>query len=294
MHKDDVYTFDLMQDFFSDTIAIGFKKLLDEKHLYQSVNIEFPKLEEILEKIIPEEKTVIQFEIIYTTASRIYDDCFNLQWKIYLPFAHRFQVDSDRYETSISLTPPTIEVFCSNCDKVEPYNYETGGDVLVGLITETTNQVFIMVYRCQACKSVPEVFLVLRKEMKITLSGRSPIEIYHVPTYIPKAQRIYYQNAEISFNTGFILAGIFYLRTLLEQYVRSQHKKPEDLDIEVIFDYYSNNLPDDFKSRFPSLYPIYGDLSDAIHMADKSEKTYKKAIGEIKLHFDAKRVFKIS
>lgn len=87
------------------------------------------------------------------------------------------------------------------------------------------------------------------------------------------------------------MAGLFYLRVLVEQYLRtvapdSANKKPDEL-----INLYTAMLPEDFKRRFPSLGEQYTRLSEAIHTANESDELFQKSLERIVTHFDGIRVF---
>jgi hypothetical protein len=130
--------------------------------------------------------------------------------------------------------------------------------------------------------------------MKIIQSGRTPIEKVEIPKYIPKAQKKFFSDAIIAFNSGQVLAGKFLLRTFVEQYIRDFTGEKSSQNIDEIFEKYSANLPDDFKQRFPSLSKLYAQLSVDIHCADSTEGSFIQAQKDISKHFEAKRLFEIS
>jgi len=53
-------------------------------------------------------------------------------------------------------------------------------------------------------------------------------------------------------------------------------------------------LPEDFKTRFPSMRTLYGDLSVDIHGASGSPALFERALVEIVQHFEARRLFKLA
>jgi hypothetical protein len=55
-----------------------------------------------------------------------------------------------------------------------------------------------------------------------------------------------------------------------------------------------STLPEDFRAHFPSLRDIYGVLSDAMHKADASPEIFNKAKADIEMHFDARRLRRLS
>jgi hypothetical protein len=186
-----------------------------------------------------------------------------------------------------------VKLFCSSCDREEPFNPVDGKDEASQVDTNgIINQIFVLSFQCQSCKGMPEVFMVKRKDWKLTLTGRCPMEKVQVPKYIPKLHANYYSDAVIAFNSGQTLAGLFLLRTFIEQYAIRVTGKT-DLLADQIIDLYMNGLPEDFKKRFPSLRKIYGDLSDAIHKANASDELFKQSLSDIDAHFDAKRLYKL-
>jgi translation elongation factor EF-4 len=86
------------------------------------------------------------------------------------------------------------------------------------------------------------------------------------------------------------LAGLFMLRTFIEQYVSSTQPDSEE-KIDTKLKIYSKSLPDSFTGTFPSLKEIYEKLSSAIHKADENEELFNTSCENIILHFDAKRVY---
>ncbi len=232
----------------------------------------------------------------------VYDSVHEFKWKLpargiragRLPYYEGKQ--PERAEGSINITPKTIKIFCSICDSVQPYNFMYGSDVLEDDFQDNSLniQVFFLAYMCQSCKSSPEVFMIRREKMKITHSGRTPIEKVDVPKIIPNAQKEFFSDAVILFNAGKILAGKFLLRTVIEQYIRDFTNNKTSQNLEELFDEYSASLPDDFKQRFPSLTNIYSQLSADIHSANSDKDLFIKSQQDIQEHFDAKRLFKIS
>lgn len=280
-------------------IENSIQELLNTKHLYQNINISFPDSESVYKEIAPE-LAAARFDL--KTIKPFYDQLFQITnevaWGIINPNRRLSSFFTGgqgmRYVPSIEISPKTIKCFCHNCDEIEPYNFVFGGDVIHDPIDDPQNvQVFALAYECQGCKSYPEVFLVRRKGTKIILSGRSPIEQVIVAKQIPKSHKEYISNAMIAYNSGVILAGIFYLRVFIEQYIRSKSKIPNNSNIESLFEEYSSGLPDAFKSSFPSLKSIYEDLSNSIHSADPSIAVFELSLEKIEHHFEGKKAFRI-
>lgn len=175
--------------------------------------------------------------------------------------------------------------------------------VIARLATEIVNlkhktqQLLLLPYQCQQCKAAPVSFLVRRTGLKITLCGREPLETIQVPEALPKAQRKYFGDAIVANNAGQTLAGLFLLRTFVEQFWLSlslmSKSTDERISGEGLGEAYGNTLPLDFRSRFPSLGDVYGKLSVAMHNADANVDLFEHAAQAIIEHFDARRVYKL-
>ena len=118
------------------------------------------------------------------------------------------------------------------------------------------------------------------------------MEVALVPRFIPKNVKRFYGGALVAHQSGQTLAGIFLLRTLLEQWARSQVPKPPS-QAEILVDKYMASLPADFRERFSSMRTLYGRLNEDIHAATGSEDTFKTALTQIDEHFDARRIYKL-
>ena len=290
--------FYMMEPLFSDVIEKTLKQLLDTKHLYQNLKVDFPQFETVFKSITPKLMSLgPHIEYSKPMVNGLYNHVPNLNWQLLNPNERKagYSAGPDvEIEVSISFSPPSIRSFCHNCGEKEPYNFVNGADFLyVFPFNNPITQVFTLVYECQGCKDIPEVFLVRREKTKLTLSGRSPIEEIIVEPQIPKSHKKYMSDAILAFNSGQTLAGIFLLRTFIEQYVRSKNKTPETDNIELLFTDYASTLPDDFKNRFPSLKNNYDSLSVAIHLANPSDEVFLKVKEEIEHHFEGKKAFRI-
>ena len=297
--------FNLMSPELSKAIEESFRELLERKHLYQNSVVVFPPFDTLYNKVLEISDIKKIQPDLQKECRLIYDSASEFKWKL----PDRMRVDRlpfndgnvpERVQVSINLTPQTIKVFCSICDSVQPYNFVSGTDISEYFrnndLGETPIfvQIFSLAFQCQSCKSTPEVFMVRRDKMKIFQSGRTPIEKVDIPKNIPKAQRKFFSDAIIAFNSGQILAGKFLLRTFVEQYVRDFSSDKVSQNMDELFEKYTASLPDDFKKRFPSLANIYSQLSIDIHGADSTIDLFIQAQNGIQKHFDAKKLFEIS
>lgn len=199
----------------------------------------------------------------------------------------------------------TIAIDCTHCDATRPpHNSGFKGQKVhfEDLCWEIKRkgktvkcQTFMFPYQCQACKGEPLVFLVRREGMKLTLVGRNHFELPNVPKTIPKEETKFLGEATIAFNTGSPLAGLFLLRTTVEQYMRRVTGITEKLSGDDLADRYATLLADDFpKSRYPSLKSVYDELSACIHAADANEAQFLKSRADIEKHFDLLKHFPLA
>jgi hypothetical protein len=190
-------------------------------------------------------------------------------------------------------TPPGIKIFCDHCDTVYPFasDFPEGSDTITVISTlgfAPDHQVFFLPYHCQGCigEGIPIIFMVTRKGIKLTLSGRSRIETVQTPRYLPKAKRLFYQKARIAYNSGQTLAALFLLRTFIEQQMRDETKEFDvRLTGEQLSEKYNSLLEEEVRSVAPSLKEQFAVPSDAIHRADESAP-FEEIEQKILAHFE--------
>lgn len=278
----------------TQTLVGAVRQLLEKKHLYQGIDVEIEKISEAYQKTIPSEYVSAVFHMFGVK---------DWPWIVNdTETFHSLMLAMEKQKSPnqiITWSPPDLKLYCKVCDRVEPYNSVSsinilnrtkpieGGFYFKGKLT----QAYCLTYLCQSCKSIPEVFLIRRFGTRLTISGRAPMEHVPIPKEIPKDVENYYSDAVVAFQSGQILAALFLLRTLCEQWVRKYAGSSDKADIAL--DKYMETLPDDFKERFPSLRTIYGDLSVAIHSADASSELFAKSCERIEEHFAARSLFKL-
>jgi hypothetical protein len=265
---------------FQNNLTAALKTLLEQKHLYQAITI--PRTDGYVVRK-PDDSTVP--ETIPSVR-----DAIDGWWA--LDIAVRPGANP------IFVQVPDIKVFCERCSRLEAYNPVLAKDVLkdVGNLASPrgeTEQAFLLAYQCQSCKRTPELFLVHRAGragVKLRNVGRSPIEHVDVPLFVPKSVQRFLSGAIVAYQSGQALAGVFMLRTLIEQWARlASGSKKEQAD--QVMDDYMATLPEDFRGRFPSMRALYSELSADIHGAKGSPKLFDRARTEIVQHFDARRMF---
>lgn len=323
----------ILSDIRSETVSsIGqvitskIKELLEQKHLYQSVHVDFLVLtqsllddfkasSEILIKsnkstTIPhlrqrhDAQSIMNKAAIEASQTIIKENLNTIQFSFW-----SFYTESNRMEGAIVgdvnpppiLKLPTVMINCKRCNNVLlPHNsgYQNLNDRFASvnfMMTKNRTQIpcqtFLFPYQCQACKEEPLVFLVRREGNKLTLCGRNHFESVIVSDTIPKQESKFYSDAITAYNTGNILAGTFMLRTTIEQYMRRTLGNYEKTSGDILSDQYSKLLDDEFPKKYTSLKTVYEELSIKIHKAEKDPEQFEKSLKDINRHFELLKHF---
>jgi hypothetical protein len=277
---------------FNEQLRADLKKLLEQKHLYQTLSINVADIES---------ETV---SIAYPDKRKYAEDTFRAYaaepWTLKQPVNPSAPpigpLPSGKKAPQLDF--PTIKLFCETCDRLEPYNLVTSEDLAgkisspVNLKAKGTLQVFAVGYVCQGCKSAPEFFMIRREGTKLSVVGRTPMAHVDVPPFIPASHRKLYVGAVIAYQARQVLPALFMLRTFIEQFANAQVNTP-GLRADEILNRYMAALPAPVRDHFPSPRQTYARLSDAIHTAREDEPLYDQALKEINEHFDARRLYKV-
>ena len=273
--------------------------LLESKHLYQKVDFEPSQAMQAFHK-----------EIVYQDRRNEFAEWANQKLPD-IKFLVPNEPTTDLLEligTIQGTAVPILQLhhpklYCSTCDRREAFAPVWSIDFTAQTLKTKANnsvppplgfQLLLLVYKCQSCLGTPEGFLVRREGWTFSLQGRSPMEHVEVPTYIPKDERRFFRDALIAFNSGKTLAGIFYLRTFIEQFARRVTGKTGRATGEEILDAYYTGLPAPQKDQMPSLRLWYDKLSESLHTAVEDASLFEAAKSAIEEHFDMRRVFKIT
>jgi hypothetical protein len=308
-------------------IQNALRELLETKHLYQSVTIDFGKARSLLPQIC-DEKFQKDFTIVSHNRVPSQEGIDSLKNNIRQALADRmvnwvkgswFLVDDKTAKTvakslgseeqrinTSRFAIPSIKTFCTKCNSGPwPHNpARESGDRGYSFEANESSlyaQTFSIPYQCQSCKKDILVFLIKRDGEKLTLVGRNQFPEVSIPNFIPNNQEKFYRNAIIADQTGFILAAALYMRTIIEQYF--YEVIPSKIIAEIngnptgdeLAELYAKTLPKNFPSNFPSLRKAYDDLSVIIHSGqenDKVRETFLSIRTAIDGHFKAVRLFK--
>jgi hypothetical protein len=301
-------------------ISAAFRKLLEEKHLYQSVEVGRSSLEAILPELLSAQKPkramaglalvagsgsppLKEENFIYTGQSLLSQHPWvpNLESQNTVDAAIASVLKKGEASMTIPFAlPQTVHTHCKVCKKAWPFNPVLHLGKTEYSYKSSTDQWFFLAYMCQSCKTEPVRFLVRRHGCKLRLCGRDPMGEVTVPDALPVSSRNHFSSALVAYNAGQTLAGIFLLRVFIEQFWRIHPNLEAPLAAdprltgETMGELYNTTLPNDFKLRFPSLSGIYSDLSAAIHTADPNAELFQKSESQITEHFEARRLFRLT
>lgn len=276
------------------------KKLLEEKHLYQKFTID---MTEVAKKLVR--------GLVIPPSDRIFINWVNneLPKEKFSVFLHqispvpRGSATQTPLELWITLPHPSLYCNSKGCKRRETFTPIWYTELSQAMATDATPkkvtlpdgfQMFTLVYQCQRCLGKPEAFLIRRDLLTFYLEGRSPIERVEVPKFVPEKEEHYYSDAVVAFNSGKVLAALFYLRTFVEQFARRITGKTGRATGEEILDAYYESLLPNLKSEMPSLREWYENLSVPLHAGKDDAEVFTKAKEAIDKHFDIRRVFRMN
>jgi hypothetical protein len=277
----------------NNSIKGQFKVLLEEKHLYQSViALDFPQLLSSLSRRILLDAQRYAFQRF---AEEVSEERMIVSEQ---------QLFSTSNLPQLVLLLQNVKLYCSTCKTRETFSPTWYKDATDGIMERHNHdhrialppprfQMFVLAYQCETCKSAPVTFLIERQAWKLTMAGRSPFEEVDVPNYIPKTERWLFSEAIVAAQTGNTLAGLFLLRTFIEQFGRRQTGIKDRQTGEAILDAYQALLPEKQRDHMPSLKSWYEKLSVPIHAANADTDLFKEARTAILEHFDFRRLYKI-
>jgi hypothetical protein len=291
----------------SKAICSALVELLEQKHLYQSVEIDAKPLSLVTSPfaghLFKSPLMADEARDVDNLLTQYQQGPCNLSVEKELP---PLMVRQTGPKPLNRFLLPTVKISCAKCDAVKPphnpgYRGLTVDSTTVLTINNEVIQVFALPYQCQSCKCEPLFFLVRREGLKLTLVGRSQFQEIEVPDFIPKNQRKFYRNAIIADQTSFALAAALYLRTVIEQHFYQTISETEIKAIrgnptgDELADLYAKTLPKSFPDSFPSLKKAYDDLSRIVHSGKEDDDTKKSLVAirsAVDGHFKAVQLFK--
>lgn len=281
--------------------------LLETKHLYQKVSLQPNELLAELAPPFPKKDSLGHIgedenETFRRLASAFLDERLTVSDKL---------VFNDKKRPVRCLVVGNVKLFCAKCSGKEAFRPIWFQDVTsqIQLLYQqqtivvtpsfkvsfsATFQHIVLVFQCQRCESTPEAFLMKRDATDLYLEGRSPIEHVEIHPSLPKNEGKWFRDAIVAHQSGKTLAGLFYLRTFVDQFGRRMTGMLNDKKSgEEIMSAYSETLPLKVRDSAPSLKDWYEKLSEAIHGAKEDAPLFDSAKEKIEEHFEFRRLYKL-
>jgi hypothetical protein len=274
------------------------KTLLENKHLYQHVNIH--PTDVVKQALEQERNSNLNIALQKELLVKLPKEPFTLSDTL-LTLIGRDPSDT---RTQLTLIVGNVSLFCKTCDRREVFAPVWYRDVTneirkhsrqggTPIMLPDDFQLFFLTYQCQKCLGNLEGFIVRRLGWTLALHGRSPIEQVEVPHYVPKPESLFYRDAILAHNSGKTLAALFYLRTFVEQFARRVTGLTGRLTGDEILDKYYELLPSGQKDYMPSLREWYDKVSEALHGARADAVLFESAKTAIDKHFEIRKVYEM-
>jgi hypothetical protein len=280
--------------------------LLETKHLYQKVSLQPNELLAELAPPAPTKSLLGQIgenenETFQRLASSFLDETLTVSNMLVI----------DNKQPARCLVVGNVKLFCAKCGGKEAFRPIWFEDVTsqIRLLYYQQNvavtpsfklsfwasfQHIVLVFQCQHCEGRPEAFLLKRDGLDLYLEGRSPIEHVEIHPSLPKKEGKWFRDAVVAHQSGKTLAGLFYLRTFVEQFGRKMTGMLNDKKSgDEIMSAYSDGLPDKVRDVAPSLKELFEKLSEAIHGAKEDTELFDRAKEKIEEHFEFRRLYRL-
>jgi hypothetical protein len=274
-------------------ISDRLKALLETKHIYQSIIVDFEPIIKGIDDIGLSMRRITELE----AATRV----VRLPWTPVLSRAIAAgNPQREKSDGPFDFFCQDVKLFCERCQRVEPFGARSAQEIFCQSMVsfpgsgkpEQTVQVFTFSIVCQSCKGVPEVFVVRREGPTLILEGRAPAEHIDVPIFIPLDVRRFYANALVAHHSGQTLAANVLLRYVIEQWARKA-VGGDVKDAGEALEKYVGSLPRTFEAQFPTLKDTYASLDKDVESAGGSSDVFEIAVEEVLTHFDARRLLKL-
>lgn len=201
------------------------------------------------------------------------------------------------FEMEVGAYLPDISTFCPVCGCETGFISHSISNAhyldIYPIIGEKTEQIYSPLYRCSKCREQLITFQILRKGLKLQLTGRSsPFRPQLAPEW-PKHIKAIISDAFIAVSENDLAAGYYHLRTSIEFYIKKEIgvEVKEKIDgVELCARYYET-LDNRLKSDFPSISNIYSKLSQGLHSRECTEAEFYDLIHKYLDHLKAKKLF---
>jgi hypothetical protein len=124
-------------------------------------------------------------------------------------------------------------------------------------------------------------------------TGRSPVEEFDVPDYIPRNERYLFREAIMGASEGNCDTTAFYLRQVIRQFARRVTGEVGWHYVDVV-ERYTETLPETLRQNMPSFSEWDEKLLELIRLQRFDEQVCEEARKAIEKHFELRKAFKMS
>ena len=256
---------------FEDAFAAAVKEICESRGLYQNVDVALPILSEVADERSPEELLVREFSRRTVQAITRKEHVSIGDHK----FAGR-SVGTDAPGTPddqrlLAFYLPVAEIMCALCKRKAPHTSVPAPapprETPFPEKDQKTVQVLHVLYACTGCSIEVVGFQIMRRGLRLQLTGRTVPFRPPLDNAWPKAIRDIVSDAFVAAAEGDVPAAYYHLRTAQESFM----KKELGLDVackiegQELCDAYNKKADPRVVRDFPAMSTLYSDLSEGLH-----------------------------
>ena len=281
----------MVENLFEDAFAETIKSLCETKGLYQNSSLSTQFLENIAGNDCSVEALTSEFSKRpiqpITRIEHVTRGSRGFAGKVSLSELLGTRQD----EILLTFYLPILDLACNKCKKSQPHtsvpppplpydspfpNDESG-----------TVQVLHIIYACTTCHEQVIGFQVLRRGLRLQLTGRTSPFRPKLDDCWPKTIRDVVADAFVAVAEGDLPAGFYHLRTAQEIFMKDLCGVPiyEKIDGQELCERYNKATDQRVIRDFPSMSVLYSELSECLHTRKKDHKLFERYIGML-YHLD--------
>jgi hypothetical protein len=200
-------------------------------------------------------------------------------------------------EIRLTFYLPIVEIACANCKQScahtsvpppplpheSPFPNDENGTV----------QVLHVIYACTSCHEHVIAFQVLRRGLRLQLTGRTSPFRPKLDECWPKKVRDVIADAFVAVAEGDLPAGFYHLRTAQEIFMKDVCGVPigEKIEGQDLCERYNKATDQRVIRDFPSMSVLYSTLSECLHTRKEDHQLFEKSIADFMRHLKARRLF---
>lgn len=265
------------------------RELVTNKLLYQKVEVDLGGLPAVLKKagaeVTTEKLAELQREVSlrpWRLETRHFGDDARTAEIMQFASVGCQPLETAQEDRNLHFYAPAVPLWCRVCKRETTFiaivgSSEQGlGHPYPRRSERGTEQVYVITYRCEVCRSVLHAALVRREGMRLHLCGFAPRREQRAARSVPKALEPILVDADNAVAEGDLFAGYYHLRTMLEHYMKGCLGIGVEVQMrgEELVAQYNATLPNGLKETLPSLKTAYEKLSQALHSRSGSNEEY--------------------